>query len=139
MKRISASILLLSLLFSLSGCVAIGDKSASLTIIYGAAAVLSLLLMIGYCCLMPKKNVWFIVMFSAISVVNIGYFCLAISSSLSKALLANRISYLGQVVLPMAMLMIILAVTNTTVKKAAVRSPWTERRNSLCCRQSGIS
>ena len=118
MKKLFANIpILLSFIFCLSGCNSIGDKSASLTIIYGTAAVLSLLLMIGYCCVVRKKNVWFIVMFSAILVVNIGYFCLAVSSSLSEALLANRIVYLGQVVLPAAMLMIILSVTNTPVKK----------------------
>lgn len=118
MKRLCASAaILLSLIFCLSGCCAVGDKSASLTVIYGAAAVLSLLLMIGYCCLIRKRNLWFVVMFCAISVVNIGYFCLAVSSSLSEALLANRIAYLGQVILPAAMLMIIFSVTNTGFKK----------------------
>ena len=116
-NRIASVFLLLSLICCLSGCANIGEKSASLTIIYGAAAALSLLLMIVYCCLIKRKNIWFIVMFSAISVVNIGYFSLAVSTSLSEALLANRIAYLGQVILPLAMLMIILNVTNTKVAK----------------------
>ena len=118
MKRfLPRTAFLLALMTCLSGCTAIGDKSASLTMIYGAAAVLSLLLMIAYCTFVRSRSVWFIVMFAAISVVNVGYFCLAVSSSLGEALLANRISYLGQVVLPMAMLMIILNITNTPVKK----------------------
>ena len=118
MKKLFASaFLLLSLICCLSGCATVGEKNTSLTIIYGVAATLSLLLMVVYCCLIKKRNVWFIVMFSAISVVNIGYFCLAISASLSEALLANRIAYLGQVVLPLAMLMIILNVTNTKTAK----------------------
>lgn len=118
MKKFFAStIILLLLASSLSGCGNVGAKSASLTIIYGAAAVLALLLMVGYCLLVRKRNVWFIVMFAAISVVNIGYFCLAVSSSLSEALLANRIAYLGQVVLPAAMLMIILNVSNISFPK----------------------
>lgn len=118
MKKLFASLaVLLSIIFCLSGCNAIGEKNASLTIVYGAAAVLSLLLMIGYCCVVRKKNVWFVVMFSAILVVNIGYFCLAVSSSLSEALLTNRIIYLGQVVLPLAMLMIIFSVTHTRISK----------------------
>ena len=51
MKKLFASIpFLLSMIVCLSGCNAIGEKSASLTIVYGAAAVLSFLLMIGYCC-----------------------------------------------------------------------------------------
>ena len=41
---------------------------------------------------------------------------MAVSSSLSEALLANRIAYCGQVVLPLAMLMIIFRITNTKVK-----------------------
>ena len=118
MKKLFASaFLLLSLICCLSGCATVGEKNTSLTVIYGVAATLSLLLMVVYCCLIKKRNVWFIVMFSAISVVNIGYFCLAISASLSEALLANRIAYLGQVVLPLAMLMIILNVTNTKTVK----------------------
>ena len=116
-KSLASFCVLLSLIFCLSGCNSIGEKSASLTIIYCAAAVFSLLLMIGYCYIVRKKNVWFVVMFSAIAVVNVGYFCLAVSSSLSEALLANRIAYLGQVVLPAAMLMIIFNVTNTPAKK----------------------
>lgn len=87
------------------------------TAIYAAAAVLSLLLLIGYFGLVRKKNVWFILLFSSVLVVNIGYFCLAISSSLSEALLSNRIAYLGSVLLPMTMLMITLKVTNITYKK----------------------
>lgn len=118
MKKLFASaFLLLSLICCLSGCATVGEKNTSLTIIYGVAATLSLLLMVVYCCLIKKRNVWFIVMFSAISVVNIGYFCLAVSASLSEALLANRIAYLGQVVLPLAMLMIIFNVTNTKTAK----------------------
>ena len=88
-----------------------------MSVTYAILFVLSILLMIGYCCVVRKKNVWFVVMFSAILVVNIGYFCLAVSSSLSEALLTNRIIYLGQVVLPLAMLMIIFSVTNTRIGK----------------------
>ena len=118
MKRfLPGTAFLLALITCLSGCTAIGEKSASLTIIYGAAAALSLLLLIAYCAFVRGRNLWFIVMFAAISVVNVGYFCLAVSTSLGEALLANRISYFGQVALPMAMLMIILKVTNTPVKK----------------------
>ena len=108
--------LVLLLILSLTGCAGIGEKAASLTAIYGGTAVLSLGLLIGYCCFIRKKTAWFIVMFSSILVVNIGYFCLAVSSTLGEALLANRIAYLGSVLLPLAMLMIILNVTNTTYK-----------------------
>ena len=57
MKKLFFSIpILLSLIFGLTGCNPIGDKTASFTVIYGVTAVLSLLLLMGYCCCVRKKN-----------------------------------------------------------------------------------
>ena len=108
---------LLLLIPVLTGCNAIGEKAASLSIIYGAAAVVSALLLIGCCLLVRKKRPWFILLFSSVLVVNIGYTFLSVSTCLEMALWANRVSYLGSVFLPFAMLMIILKVTNTRCKK----------------------
>lgn len=116
-KTLSTAAIPLYFVFLLSGCTAVGDKSASLAIIYGAAAVLSLLLLIGCFFLVQQKKVWFILLFSSVLVVNIGYTCLSVSSCLEMALMANRVSYLGSVFLPFSMLMIILNVTNTEHKK----------------------
>ena len=114
MKKLFASApVFLLFILSLSGCSTIGAKSASLTIIYGAAAVLSLLLLIGCCLLVRKNKVWFVLLFSSVLVVNIGYTFLAVSTNLSMALWANRVAYLGSVFLPLAMLMIILDVSGT--------------------------
>lgn len=114
MKKYYASmpILLFSILF-FSGCNAVGSKNASLSIIYSLTAVLSLLLLIGCCLLVRKKKLWFVLLFSSVFVVNTGYTLLSVSSNLETALWANRISYLGSVFLPLAMLLIILDVTNT--------------------------
>ena len=97
----------------LSGTLAIGQKNASLSLIYAAAAVLSLMLLIGCIFLVRKKRLWFLVLFSCVLIVNIGYTWLSVSGSLQEALMANRVAYLGSVFLPMSMLMIILNVTNT--------------------------
>ena len=114
MKKLFASVpILLFLILSLSGCSSVGEKSASLTIIYGAAAVLSLLLLIGCLLLVRKNKAWFILLFSSVLVVNIGYTFLAMSTCLEMALWANRVAYLGSVFLPLAMLMIILDVSGT--------------------------
>ena len=114
MKKLFASIsFLLFLILSLSGCCAVGEKNASLTIIYSAAAVLSLLLLIGCCLLVRKNKAWFVLLFSSVLVVNIGYTFLATSTCLTMALWANRVAYLGSVFLPLAMLMIILDVSGT--------------------------
>ena len=109
------------LLLSLTGCAAVGDKAASQSIIYGAAAVLSLLLLVGGVCMVRNKRFWFIVLFSSVLVVNIGYTLLSVSSCLEVALQANRLSYLGSVFLPLSMFMIILDLTNTAYCR---KLPW---------------
>ena len=118
MKKLFASIpVLLILIIGLSGCNAIGEKNASLTIIYSAAAVLSLLLLVGCLLLVRKNKTWFVLLFSSVFVVNVGYTFLAVSTCLDMALWANRLSYLGSVFLPLAMLMIILDVSGTEYPK----------------------
>lgn len=105
------------LLTTLCGCDSIGAKSSSLSIVYGVTSALSLLLLIGYCALIKKKDTWFITLFASVFIVNIGYFSLSISTTLQEALLANRIAYLGSAVLPLAMLMIIQNVCNIKFNK----------------------
>ncbi|MEE1061490.1 MAG: LuxR C-terminal-related transcriptional regulator [Ruminococcus sp.] len=98
---------ILSLLSLLGGCDAIGEKSSSVSIVYGITAALSLLLLIGFCTLIKKKEIWFVTLFASVFIVNTGYLTLAISTTLEEALLANRIAYLGSAMLPLTMLMII--------------------------------
>lgn len=105
--------ILIFIMMSLTGCANVGDKSASLTIIYSSTTVLSLLLLIGAIILVRKNKSWFILLFSSVLVVNIGYTILSVSSCLTMALWANRLSYLGSVFLPLSMLMIILDVSGT--------------------------
>lgn len=108
---------LLFITLSLTGCNSVGEKTASLSIIYGVAAVLSALLLVGCLFLVRKKRQWFVLLFSSVLVVNTGYTLLSVSSGLEMALWANRVSYLGSVFLPLAMLMIILNITNTRTKR----------------------
>ena len=118
MKKSSAgAFALLFLILSLTGCNAVGDKSSSLSVIYGVAAVLSLALLIGCLLSVRKKRFWFVTLFSAVLIVNVGYTLLSVSTGLEMALWANRISYLGSVFLAPTMLMIILNVTNTPYRK----------------------
>lgn len=105
------------LLFSLCGCSKIGEKNISLSIIYFAAAILSLLMLIICCVFVRKLKAWFVILFSSVLIVNSGYSLLSVSSNLQMALTANRIAYLGSVFLPLSMLIIILNVTNTKHKK----------------------
>ena len=113
---IKLSLLPLVMLF-LTGCASIGEKAASMSVIYGVAAVLSLILLVIYCSTVKKRNPWYVLLFASIAVVNIGYFALAISQGLGEALLANRVSYLGSVFLPLSMLMIIINATHIQYRK----------------------
>lgn len=108
---------LLSMFICLTGCSGIGDKSASLSIVYGVMAFFAMVMLAAYCLLIRKKDLWFTVLFAAICVVNCGYFFLSVSGRLSVALMANRIAYLGSVFLPLSMLMIILRTTGLRYKK----------------------
>ena len=94
------------------------NKEISVCVIYGVIAILSLIPLILGCSLIKKINAWFICLFSAVFVVNVGYFSLSVSKTLSEALLANRISYLGSAFLPLAIFMILLNVAKINYKKA---------------------
>ncbi len=107
----------LMMLFILTGCGPIGDKTASLSIIYIGTTVISFGILLAYCCVIRKRDIWFLLLFSMVSVVNTGYLALSISKTLEEALLANRISYLGSVFLPFSMLFIILNVCRYKYKK----------------------
>ena len=98
-----------------SPVLAVGDDATqhslcSMAVIYAVTALLSLLLVAAYCRFAPKKELWFLLLFVSVFVVNLGYFALAISETLEEAMLANRIAYLGSVFLPLCMLMIIMNV-----------------------------
>ncbi len=107
-KKLIGMVGLLIMLFTFSGCSSIGEKTTSLTVVYIVTSILALLLLAGYCFMIRKKDPWFLLLFSAVFVVNIGYLTLAISATLEEALLANRISYLGSVFLPLSMFMTIV-------------------------------
>ena len=105
--------ILFLLIIALTGCSPVGAKNASLSVVYGFALISSLFLLLGYLFITKQKNIWYLVLFSSVFIVNIGYFYLACSASLNEALWANRIAYLGSVFLPLSMFMIILNATNT--------------------------
>ena len=115
MKRLFACLSAL-LPLMLGGCAAAPEKSTSLSTVYAIVAVLSFLLLIG-CFIINKKNKWMLLLFASVVVVNSGYFVLSVSDTLDAALMANRISYLGSVFLPLSMLMIILDAVNIRCKK----------------------
>ncbi len=118
MKNRLGSVLSVALMFfAFTGFSSTGEKAMSIAVIYCVSAVLSVVVFLLYVFGIKKKSPWFILLFAAVFIVNIGYFSLAISKSLEEALLANRISYLGSVFLPMSMLMIIFDVVKIKSSK----------------------
>jgi len=112
MKKLLCAIPFL-LVLTLCGCQGAEGKCASLSLVYGAAAVLSLILLMACCKVVHENRPWFLLLFSSVLVVNIGYTLLSVSTGLEMALMANRLAYLGSVFLPLSMVMVILNVTNT--------------------------
>lgn len=106
------------ILLTFSGCANVSEKTASLVGVYIATAIISFILLVGYFLVIKKRELWFVLLFSCVLLVNVGYLCLAVSDTLETALMANRVSYLGSVFLPMAMLMIIAKETKLKYNKA---------------------
>ena len=119
-KKLSIIGSVILILLSLGGCSEVGSKNATISAIYIVTSILSALLLLGYCTLIKQKQPWFILLFSAVAVVNIGYLSLSVSSTLNEALLSNRIAYLGSVFLPVSMLMTILNTCRIKIPKWAV-------------------
>lgn len=96
------------------------DKTMNIAFIYGIIAVFSLLLACGYCALVRKKEIWLIWLYISVFIANVGYFALSISTTLEEALLANRIAYLGNIFLPLFMMMTIMKVCHIRCPKGIV-------------------
>jgi len=96
------------------------DKTTSMALIYGVITLLSLAMIGVYFALVKKRDAWFVLLYVAIFVVNLGYLALSVSKTLEEALLANRIAYLGSVCLPLCMLMIIVSTCRMKPRRLLV-------------------
>ena len=92
-------------------------NAGNMTMVYGAIAVLSVLLLVGYLLVEKRKEHNFIFLISCVAIVNIGYFLLAVANSLSMAMLANGMSYFGAAYSVLAMLLIISEVCRMKKRK----------------------
>jgi len=78
------------------------------TIAYAITTLLSFLLLLGYCTFIKEKKLTFLLLFTSVFIINLGYLFGSSSHTLEEALLANKISYVGAVFLPLVMLVIIM-------------------------------
>ena len=90
-----------------------------MAIAYGLIFVLSLIMPPLYFAFIRKKQnePWLLVLFLCVCFVTLGYFLVSLSKTVEFALWANKITYLGQVVVPMCMFMIISKLCGYTYKK----------------------
>jgi len=115
-KTLSLSLVIFILTLLLSGCSGVGSKSANVSLAYLVSTVISLMVFVCYL-FIKEKDRWFVILFASVFIVNIGYYLLAVSPTLSFALWANRIAYLGSVFLPVSMLIIILDTVGIKYRK----------------------
>ena len=64
-------------------------QTGNLTMVYGAVAMLSVLLLLGYLLWEKNKEGNFIFLISCVAIVNTGYFLLAAANTLSMAMFAG--------------------------------------------------
>ena len=86
---------------------------------YGALLLLSLSLLPLYFLFVRKKQnePWLLFLFACVAVVNLGYTLIAFANTVEFALFANKITYLGQVLIPLCMFMLISKLCGYTYKK----------------------
>ena len=66
-----------------------------------------------------QKEPWLLILFIAVCIVNFGYLLLSVSKTVEFALFANKVTYLGQVFVPLCMFMIISKLCGISYKKWA--------------------
>lgn len=92
-----------------------------MTTLYGIIFVISLLMIVVYFLVDKKRDSWLLMLFICVAVCDSGYFLLSVANSLSFALWANRIAYLGNVFLPFAILMMIMTLSRFAYPKLLPR------------------
>ncbi|MBE6870565.1 MAG: hypothetical protein E7491_01265 [Ruminococcaceae bacterium] len=91
-----------------------------MSITYAVIVAVALLLLAVYCFFVRKKETWLLLLFISITVANVGYFLLSISKTLTFAIFANDVVYLGSVFLSMFMLLTISKLCGFKIKKKTV-------------------
>ena len=92
-------------------------KTGNMALVYGAVAVMSVLLLVCYLLWEKKKERRFAALFACVATANVGYFLQAISHTLQGAMMANRVSYLGAAYSMLVMLLIIMDVCQVPRRK----------------------
>lgn len=91
-----------------------------MTVAYAVMAALSLVLLLGYCILVKKKEFWLLLLYICITIVNHGYFLLSMSKTVELAIFANDLAYFGSVFLSMCMFLTIVKLCGFKIHRGVV-------------------
>lgn len=93
-----------------------------MAIAYGLIFAISVIMPPLYFAFISKKQSepWLLGLFLCVCVVTLGYFLVSISKTVEFALWANKITYLGQVFMPMCMFMIVSKLCGFTYNKRLI-------------------
>lgn len=83
-------------------------KSGSISLLYGIIAAVSVFLALTYRFSSRRKEKKLLLLCICVAVANLGYFLLSVSHTLTGAMMANRLSYLGNAFSVLLMLVIIV-------------------------------
>ena len=89
-------------------------------ITYAITALIASMLLVGYFTLARKKEPWLLLLYICVAMVNVGYFLLSISKTLTFAIFANDVVYFGSVFLSMSMLLTITHLCGFRISKKLV-------------------
>jgi len=88
---------------------------------YVITFVVSLVMLAACLRIDRRKNIWLLLMFLFVAVCNAGYLGLALSRSLSMALFANAVAYLGNVFMPFFILRMVMQLAHIPCPKPLTR------------------
>ena len=80
-------------------------------------AFISVVLLVGYCTVVRTKELWLLLLYVFVTVVNVGYFMLSLSKTVGFAIFANDVVYLGSIFIAACMLMTIVKLCGFEMKK----------------------
>lgn len=91
-----------------------------MSVIYIILLFIELMLILSYGFLVKKKEVWMYTLMICTTIALIGYLMISYSNTLSFAIFANKVAYLGSVFLSLSMFMIIVKLCKFKIPKKIV-------------------
>ncbi len=91
-----------------------------MTIGYGITLALAVGLLIAYFLMVKEREFWLSMLYICVTVVNLGYLLISVANTVTFAVLANDVAYLGSVFLSMCMLLTIVRLCGFEIRRVHV-------------------